>query len=30
MFGSVLQDSFRSDSDIDVLVTLTLDAPWNY
>lgn len=29
LFGSVLRDDFRSDSDIDVLVTFTSDAPWS-
>jgi predicted nucleotidyltransferase len=28
LFGSVLRDDFRPDSDIDVLVTFTPDAPW--
>ena len=29
LFGSVLRDDFRPDSDIDVLVTFTPDAPWS-
>jgi predicted nucleotidyltransferase len=29
LFGSVLRDDFRSDSDVDVLVTFTSDAPWS-
>ena len=29
LFGSVLRDDFRPDSDIDVLVTLAPDAPWS-
>ena len=29
LFGSVLRDDFRSDSDVDVLVTFTPDAPWS-
>lgn len=28
LFGSVLRDDFRPDSDIDVLVTFELDARW--
>ncbi len=28
-FGSVVRDDFRPDSDIDVLVTFELDAPWS-
>jgi uncharacterized protein len=28
LFGSVLRDDFRSDSDIDVLVTLAPDSQW--
>ncbi|MGD1861276.1 MAG: nucleotidyltransferase family protein [Leptolyngbyaceae cyanobacterium] len=28
LFGSVLRDDFRPDSDIDVLVTFAPDAPW--
>lgn len=28
LFGSVLREDFRPDSDIDVLVTFDLDAPW--
>lgn len=27
LFGSVLRDDFRPNSDIDVLVTFTVDAP---
>jgi len=29
LFGSVLRDDFRADSDVDVLVTFTSDAPWS-
>lgn len=29
LFGSVLRDDFRPDSDIDVLVTFTADAEWS-
>jgi len=29
LFGSVLRDDFRPDSDVDVLVTFTADAPWS-
>ncbi|MBE9141436.1 nucleotidyltransferase family protein [Nodosilinea sp. LEGE 07088] len=29
LFGSVLRDDFRPDSDIDVLVTFAPDAPWS-
>lgn len=29
VFGSVLREDFRPDSDVDVLVTFTPDAPWN-
>lgn len=29
LFGSVLRDTFRSDSDIDVLVAFAPDAPWS-
>ena len=29
LFGSVLRDDFRSDSDIDVLVTFASDADWS-
>lgn len=29
VFGSALRDDFRPDSDLDVLVTFTDDAPWN-
>ena len=28
LFGSVLRDDFRPDSDVDVLVTFADDAPW--
>lgn len=30
LFGSVLRDDFRADSDVDVLVTFAPDAPWSY
>ena len=29
LFGSVLREDFRPDSDIDVLVTFAADAPWS-
>jgi len=29
LFGSVLRDDFRSDSDVDILVTFAVNAPWN-
>ena len=29
LFGSVLRDDFRPDSDIDVLITFQPDAPWS-
>jgi hypothetical protein len=29
LFGSVLRDDFRPDSDVDVLVTFAEDADWN-
>jgi predicted nucleotidyltransferase len=29
LFGSVLRDDFRSDSDVDVLVTFAPDAEWS-
>jgi uncharacterized protein len=29
LFGSVLRDDFRPDSDLDVLVTFAVNAPWN-
>ena len=29
LFGSVLRDDFRADSDIDVLVTFEPGAPWS-
>jgi uncharacterized protein len=29
LFGSVLREDFRSDSDIDVLITFVLQHPWN-
>jgi predicted nucleotidyltransferase len=28
LFGSVLRDDFRPDSDVDVLVTFAPDVPW--
>ena len=28
-FGSVLRDDFRPDSDVDILVSFTDDAPWS-
>lgn len=28
LFGSVLRDDFRSDSDVDVLVTFAPEVPW--
>jgi len=28
LFGSVLREDFRPDSDVDVLITLEEDAPW--
>lgn len=30
LFGSILRDDFRPDSDVDVLVTFAPDAPWSY
>ncbi|MEX0744336.1 MAG: nucleotidyltransferase family protein [Phycisphaeraceae bacterium] len=30
LFGSVLRDDFRPDSDVDVLVVFDKDAPWSY
>lgn len=30
LFGSVLRADFRSDSDVDVLVTFDLDASWRF
>jgi uncharacterized protein len=30
LFGSVLRDDFRPDSDIDVLVTFEADDPWTF
>jgi uncharacterized protein len=30
LFGSVLRDDFRPDSDVDVLVSFEPDAPWSY
>ncbi len=30
LFGSVLRDDFRPDSDVDVLVSFAPDAPWDY
>lgn len=29
LFGSVLRDDFRPDSDVDVLVTFETEAPWS-
>jgi predicted nucleotidyltransferase len=29
LFGSVLRDDFRPDSDVDILVTFSLDAEWS-
>ena len=29
LFGSVLRDDFRPESDVDVLVTFEADAPWS-
>jgi uncharacterized protein len=29
LFGSVLREDFRPDSDVDVLVTFEPDAPWS-
>ncbi len=29
LFGSVLRDDFRPDSDVDVLVSFSPDAPWH-
>ena len=29
LFGSVLRDDFRPDSDIDFLITFQQDAPWS-
>jgi uncharacterized protein len=29
LFGSVLRDDFRSDSDVDILVTFAPDADWS-
>ena len=29
LFGSVLRDDFRPDSDVDVLILLEDDAPWD-
>lgn len=28
LFGSILRDDFRPDSDVDILVTFEPDAPW--
>ena len=28
LFGSILRDDFRPDSDVDILVTFALEAPW--
>jgi predicted nucleotidyltransferase len=30
LFGSVLREDFRPDSDVDVLVTFAPDAEWDY
>ncbi len=30
LFGSVLRDDFRADSDVDVLVVFEDGAPWTY
>jgi predicted nucleotidyltransferase len=30
LFGSVLRDDFRPDSDVDVLVSFEADDPWSY
>ena len=30
LFGSVLRDDFRPESDVDVLVAFEQDAPWSY
>jgi uncharacterized protein len=30
LFGSILRDDFRADSDVDVLVSFAPDAPWDY
>ena len=30
IFGSILREDFRPDSDVDVLVTFEKDAPWSY
>lgn len=30
LFGSILRDDFRSDSDVDVLVEFAPDAEWDY
>lgn len=30
LFGSVLQEDFRPDSDVDVLVSFSQDAHWTY
>lgn len=29
LFGSILREDFRPDSDIDVLITFAPDAPWS-
>ncbi len=29
LFGSILRDDFRPDSDVDVLVEFEIDAPWD-
>lgn len=30
LFGSVLRDDFKAESDVDVLVVFEPDAPWSY
>lgn len=30
LFGSVLREDFREDSDVDVMVVFNPDAPWSY
>jgi hypothetical protein len=29
LFGSILRDEFRPDSDVDVMISLAADAPWS-
>lgn len=29
LFGSILRDDFRSDSDVDILVSFDFQAPWD-